>query len=121
MSGSRSTSARAASLALAAILLGAGMTRAAEPAPPYPPPPRTYPAPPRSYYPPPPPAVAPPPPLSPVVRAIYAPFYAAGLVVRYGVYYLIVAPIEVFSRTLTYGAEGGVEPRERAPSKEKPQ
>ena len=41
---------------------------------------------------------------------LYAPFYAAGLVVRYGFYYLIVAPIEVFSRTVAYGARGGVEP-----------
>jgi hypothetical protein len=47
------------------------------------------------------------------MRAVYAPFYAAGLVVRYGVYYVIVAPLEVFSRTLTYGVEGGA-PR-RAP------
>jgi len=53
--------------------------------------------------------VAPPPPLSPVVRAIYAPFYVAGLVVRYGLYYAIVAPLEVFGRTVTYGAKGGVE------------
>jgi hypothetical protein len=43
------------------------------------------------------------------MRAIYAPFYAAGLVVRYGVYYVIVAPLEVFSRTIAYGAEGGVD------------
>jgi hypothetical protein len=47
------------------------------------------------------------------MRALYAPFYAAGLVLRYGVYYAIVAPIEVFSRTVTYGAEGGVEPPRR--------
>jgi hypothetical protein len=45
------------------------------------------------------------------MRAIYAPFYVAGLVVRYGVYYVIVAPIEVFARTINYGAEGGVERR----------
>jgi len=45
-----------------------------------------------------------------VMRAIYAPFYAAGLVVRYGFYYLIVAPLEVFGRTVSYGASGGVEP-----------
>jgi hypothetical protein len=43
------------------------------------------------------------------MRAIYAPFYAAGLVVRYGVYYAIVAPLEVFSRTVSYGINGGVE------------
>jgi len=35
-------------------------------------------------------------------------------VVRYGFYYLIVAPIEVFSRTVTYGAKGGVEPPSRS-------
>jgi len=87
---------------------------ATEPAPPYPPPPpppvaRPVPPPPRRYYYPPPPRVAAPPPLSPVMRVIYAPFYAAGLVVRYGVYYVIVAPLEVFSRTVSYGAQGGVE------------
>lgn len=43
------------------------------------------------------------------MRAIYAPFYAAGLVLRYGVYYVIVAPFEVFARALTYGVEGGVD------------
>jgi len=43
------------------------------------------------------------------MRVIYAPFYAAGLVVRYGFYYVFVAPLEVFGRTVTYGAEGGVE------------
>jgi len=84
---------------------------AVEPAPPYPPPPppvvRSTPPPPRYY--PPPPRVAPPPPLSPVMRVIYAPFYAAGLIVRYGVYYVLVAPLEVFSRTVSYGAKGGVE------------
>jgi len=87
-----------------------------EPAPPYPPPPPPPPShvqrplPPHPYYPPPPPVVAAPPPLSPLTQVIYAPFYAAGLVVRYGFYYLIVAPIEVFSRTVAYGARGGVEP-----------
>ena len=34
---------------------------------------------------------------------------AAGLVLRYGVYYLLVAPFEVLGRTLTYGPEGGVD------------
>ena len=81
-----------------------------EPAPPYPP--RERPRAPavRYYYPypPPPPPVVAPPPLSPVMRAIYAPFYAAGLVVRYGVYYVLVLPLEVFGRTVTYGAQGGV-------------
>ena len=80
------------------------------PAPPYPPPP-----PPPRHAPPPrfygPPRVAPPPPLSPVMRAIYAPFYAAGLVVRYGFYYVIVAPFEVFGRTVAYGEKGGVDRR----------
>ena len=64
-------------------------------------------------YPPamPPPAVIDPnpPPLSPAMRILYAPFYAAGLVVRYGFYYVFVAPFEVFGRALTYGVEGGVE------------
>lgn len=87
------------------LLLAFTAANAAEPAPPYPP----YP-PPRYHRPPPRRVIGAPPPLSPVMRAIYAPFYAAGLVVRYGVYYVIVAPLEVFSRTVTYGAEGGVEP-----------
>ena len=43
------------------------------------------------------------------MRVIYAPFYAAGLVLRYGVYYVLVAPLEVLGRTLDYGVEGGVE------------
>jgi hypothetical protein len=43
------------------------------------------------------------------MRVIYAPFYAAGLVLHYGVYYLLVAPFEVLGRTLDYGVEGGVE------------
>jgi hypothetical protein len=104
-----------AAVALVALLLAPGVLRAAEaqPAPPYPPypppPPATRPAPPPRYFPPP-PVVAPPPPLSPITRAIYAPFYAAGLVVRYGFYYVIVAPLEVFARTVSYGAKGGVEP-----------
>ncbi len=42
------------------------------------------------------------------MRVIYAPFYVAGLVIRYGVYYVIVAPLEVFGRALNYGVEGGV-------------
>jgi hypothetical protein len=59
--------------------------------------------------------VAPPPPLSPLMRAVYAPFYVAGLVIRYGVYYVVIAPLEVFSRTIAYGAEGGVAPPPRHP------
>lgn len=98
-------------------LLVAGPLRAdgPEPAPPYPrqTAPERHAPPPRWYPPPPPPRVAPPPPLSPVMRAVYAPFYAAGLVLRYGLYYGIVAPLEVFSRTLSYGVEGGVERRRR--------
>ena len=87
----------------------------------YPPPYPPYPPP----YPPPPPRVVraidpTPPPLSPVMRAIYAPFYAAGLVIRYGVYYAIVAPIEVLTRTVAYGVEGGVERRPPPPPPEQP-
>ena len=48
------------------------------------------------------------------MRAIYAPFYATGLILRYGVYYVLVAPFEVLGRTLAYGEEGGV-PRKPAP------
>ena len=47
--------------------------------------------------------------MSPAMRVIYAPFYAAGLVFRYGFYYLLVAPFEVFGRALSYGVEGGVD------------
>jgi hypothetical protein len=43
------------------------------------------------------------------MRVIYAPFYAAGLVLHYGFYYVFVAPIEVFTRTLGYGVEGGID------------
>jgi len=95
---------------LAALLATPGVVLADSP-PPYPPypPPRTRPLPPRRAYPPP-PVVEPPPPLSPVTRVIYAPFYAAGLIVRYGFYYLLVAPFEVFGRTVAYGVHGGVEP-----------
>lgn len=89
---------------------GGGVIVVAGPAPPYPAPPPAYPPPPVYYYPPP-PRVPDPPPLSPVMRAVYAPFYAAGLVLRYGFYYVIVAPLEVFGRALEYGPEGGVERR----------
>jgi hypothetical protein len=100
----------AATLLATLLLAGGARAEAPQPAPPYPPypPARTRPLPPRRAYPP--PVVAAPPPLSPVTRAIYAPFYAAGLVVRYGVYYVLVAPIEVFARTISYGVKGGVEP-----------
>jgi hypothetical protein len=69
---------------------------------------------------PPPPVVyapAPPRPLSTAAKVVYAPFYATGLVLRYGFYYLFVAPFEVFGRALSYGANGGVEraPRRYAP------
>jgi hypothetical protein len=99
-------------IALLAVMLALpGAVCAAEPFPPYPPPP--YPPPRmRAYGPPPPRVVAAPPPLSPVMRAVYAPFYAAGLVVRYGFYYVFVAPLEVFGRALNYGVQGGVERRE---------
>jgi len=103
----------AGTLALLLLVPSGLLAAEPEPAPPYPPPPppvgRPVPPPPPRYYYPPPPRVAPPPPLSPVMRVIYAPFYAAGLVVRYGVYYVLVAPLEVFSRTVSYGAKGGVE------------
>ena len=102
-------------LVLGLALSCAGLAAAAGPPyPPYPPP--AYPPPPvRAYRPPPPRVVAPPPPLSPAMRVLYAPFYAAGLVLRYGVYYVIVAPLEVFGRALDYGVDGGVERRERRP------
>jgi hypothetical protein len=50
-----------------------------------------------------------PPPLPVAMRVIYAPFYVAGLVLRYGVYYALIAPFEVLGRTLHYGVEGGVD------------
>jgi hypothetical protein len=43
------------------------------------------------------------------MRVVYAPFYAAGLIVRYGLYYCIIVPFEVFGRALSYGVEGGVD------------
>ena len=49
-------------------------------------------------------------PLPVAMRVIYAPFYVAGLVVRYGFYYVLVAPFEVLFRTIDYGASGGVDP-----------
>jgi len=85
-----------------ATVLALGVAGAAGPYPPYPPSAPRYYAPPIVSDP-------TPPPLSPLMRAIYAPFYAAGLVVRYGAYYLLVAPFEVFGRTVAYGVEGGVD------------
>jgi hypothetical protein len=111
------TSRRSIAAGLGVLLISSQLALATPPpAPPYPPPP----PPPRSEVPVPAPvyrgpvrAVAPaPPPLSPVMRTIYAPFYVAGLVFRYGLYYLFVAPFEVFGRTATYGVEGGVPRRE---------
>jgi hypothetical protein len=92
-----------------------------------PPPPRSAPPPPPPQGPPPPVVAVPvarppwgppvvvvrpapaPPPLPVALRVIYAPFYAAGLILRYGLYYAIVAPLEVLGRTLSYGVDGGVE------------
>ena len=99
--------------AVAATLLASTLAVAAQPYPPYPP----YPPPPPPAYRPPPPLVVDPnpPPLSTTMRVIYAPFYAAGLVLRYSVYYVLVAPFEVLGRALTYGPEGGVERRQPPP------
>jgi hypothetical protein len=98
------------SLAIVLVAASVGMAGPYPPYPPYPPPP-----PPPRYYQPVPVVDPTPPPLSPVMRAIYAPFYVAGLVIRYGVYYTIVAPIEVLSRTVAYGVDGGVERRPPPP------
>jgi hypothetical protein len=104
---------RASFAALLAALLIAAPALAGPPPPP-PPPGYQVPAPPPppvvygpGYYPAPPPN--PPPPLPIAMRVIYAPFYAAGLILRYGVYYVLVAPFEVLWRTVDYGVEGGVE------------
>src|SRR5215470_8430299 len=55
--------------------------------------------------PPPPPVVVPQPPrpLSDEAKVVYFPFYVTGLILRYGLYYLFVAPFEVFGRALSYG------------------
>src|SRR5262245_33641355 len=97
---------RRAALALAVVL--AAPAGAAGPYPPYPPYPPSS-APPAAAYPPPRVIDPNPPPLSPMMRAIYAPFYVTGLILRYGVYYTLVAPFEVPRRGMTYGVEGGVE------------
>ncbi len=47
------------------------------------------------------------------MRIIYAPFYAAGLILRYGFYYGFVVPLEVFGRAFGYGVEGGMKRDER--------
>jgi hypothetical protein len=98
---------RRAAVVLAVVLLAA-TAGAAGPYPPYPAYPPS-PPPPQTAYPPPRVIDPNPPPLSPMMRAIYAPFYVTGLVLRYGFYYALVAPIEVFNRAITYGVEGGVE------------
>ena len=115
--GSGPTLRRAALAALLASLLVAAPALAGPPPPPpppgydaSPPPAPVYRAPPPPVYMPgPPPRRRAPPPLPIAMRVIYAPFYAAGLILRYGVYYVLVAPFEVLARTLDYGAEGGVE------------
>jgi hypothetical protein len=106
---------RSLTAALAVLLTAQLVLATPQPAPPYPPsppPPRSdeIPAPvPAPVYRGPARAVdATPPPLSPTMRVIYAPFYVTGLVLRYGLYYLFVAPFEVLGRTATYGVEGGV-------------
>jgi hypothetical protein len=107
---------------LAGLLLAAPAFAGPPPPPPSgggpPPPPAWDPGPPPPDYdpgydpgpPPDDPAVgSPPPPLPVAMRVVYAPFYVAGLVVRYGLYYVLVAPFEVLFRTIDYGVEGGVE------------
>jgi len=103
---------------LGVLLLPAAIAAAGPP-----PPPDWQPAPPDAVYAPartvvvaPMPAVvyveptppAPPPPLPTALKVVYAPFYVAALTIRYGLYYGIVVPLEVFGRTLAYGFEGGV-------------
>jgi hypothetical protein len=108
-----------------AVLSGPMAARAGTPPPPPPPhsaPQTPHPPPPPGSPPPPPsvytsapaPAVVvpvgppPPAPLPVGMRIAYAPFYAVGLVLRYGFYYLIIAPFDVLGRTIAYGSEGGV-------------
>jgi hypothetical protein len=108
---------------LGALLLPAAIAAAGPP-----PPPDWQPAPPNAVYAPPPAAIpptvivgampavvyvapTPPPPPGPLptaLKIVYAPFYVAALTIRYGLYYGIVVPLEVFGRTLAYGFEGGV-------------
>jgi hypothetical protein len=104
---------------LGAFLVSAGLAAAGPP-----PPPGWRPVPPDAVYVPAPavivepvPAVVytsppppePPPPLPAALRVVYAPFYVAALTIRYGLYYGIFVPLEVFGRTLAYGFEGGVD------------
>ena len=108
---------RLAVVGVSLMVLSARITAAAPGPPPPPPAQDEGPPPPPEYYPPPqppryypPPVIQPaPPPLSPAMRVIYAPFYAAGLVLRYGLYYVVIAPFEVFGRAFGYGVEGGVD------------
>lgn len=106
--------------ACVALLLSGSLAGAGPPPPPdwrpEPPPPAVVPAPPVVVYGPVVPAVVyepvpspPPRPLPTALRVIYAPFYVAALTLRYGLYYGIVVPLEVFGRTLAYGYEGGVD------------
>jgi len=108
----RSGYGRAATAALLALVWLGGPAFAGPP----PPPAAHRPPPPPVYAPPPVVVAAPvasaPPPLPVAMRVIYAPFYVAGLVVRYGVYYVLVAPFEVLFRTIDYGASGGVDPNQ---------
>jgi len=41
--------------------------------------------------------------------------------VRYGFYYVIIAPLEVFSRAVSYGVEGGVETPPPPPPRQRPE
>lgn len=103
--------------ALAVLALGLAGSTTAMAGPP--PPPDWRPDPPQVVYAPAPavvyvePAPLPPPrPIPVALRVVYAPFYVAGLTIRYGLYYGIVVPLEVFGRALTFGYEGGVDDRE---------
>jgi len=122
-SGFRPRGARRVAAGLALLgALGWSLLPAATAAAGPPPPPGWHPAPPPVVVAPPPgpvygpvygppPAVVygpPPPPLPVALRVIYAPFYVTGLVIRYGLYYGIVAPLEVLGRAIDYGVEGGV-------------